>query len=203
MGEEYAQDIEYFREDLINIIECFFGDCWSMQIVATNNHYEDIGIQKEPGKRDGGPLLNFTDITNNMVRFKFAVEFRETGHQKVFTFLNFISRIYGLIRRPTSAKKLSKTDGIKDTGRLEIYPFVNDEVGFVWPGSDSGDCIVVSSAYDYRYEKNVSAQKKSEIATMYSVQMKRIDLTRELPEPFDYATYNELCWEWIKRRIPN
>ena len=131
MGEDYAQDIEDFREDLISIIERFFGDHWSMQIVATNNHYEDIGIQKEPDKREGGPLLNFTDMTNNMVRFKFAVEFHETGRQKVFTFLNFVSRIYGIIRRPTSANKLPKSDEIKDFGRLEIYPFVNDEVGFV------------------------------------------------------------------------
>lgn len=203
MGEDYAQDIEDFREDLISIIERFFGDHWSMQIVATNNHYENIGIQKEPGKREGGPLLNFTDITNNMVRFKFAVEFHETGRQKVFTFLNFISRIYGLIRRPTSANKLPKSDEIRDSGRLEIYPFVNDEVGFVWPGGDNGDCIISSSAYEFRYKKDVSAQKKSEIATVYSGRMEAIDLTRELPEPFEYATYKKLCWEWIRRRIPN
>lgn len=198
MGEDYVHDIEEFREDLEMLLTRFFGTHWSMQIVASNDKYEDIGIQKEPGLRSGGLLLNEIDMTNDQVRFKFAVEFRESARRKVITYLDFISTVYNLIRRPTSgARTLSNT--IKDSGRLEIYPFVNEEVKYMWPSQDNTDCIISSSAYQYRFLKDHSSSTETEVLN-YDFQMYSIDLTRELPEPFDVRDYREVCRWWLNNR---
>ena len=192
MGPNYKNDIEEFKEDLIILIERFFGDKWSMQIVASNDKYEDIGIQKEPSLRSGGIILNEIDMTNNQVRFKFAVEFKETGRRKVLTYLDFISTVYNLIRRPTSVRDLDDLKGIRDSGRLEIYPFVNEELKYMWPGQSNEDCIVSSSAYEYRFRRQTTDSKKRDVL-QYDIQMYAIDLTRELDEPYDELQYREIC----------
>ena len=202
LGPDYVNDIEDFREDLVHIIERFFGDHYSMQIVATNQKYEDLGIQYEPNKREGGPLLNETE---NRVRYKFAVEFQQIGCRKVFTFLDFAASVYRLIRRPTSAKTILSRNNNIDNGRLEVYAYVNEEYRYLWPGGDNTDCIVTSSAYEYRYKNNIGTSCERDVVD-FSNQMYAIDLCREqddpfgLGQPYDYEDYRECCRQWLKKR---
>ena len=44
MGLDYVKDLEEFREDLVHIIERFFGNRYSMQVVASSDKYEELGI---------------------------------------------------------------------------------------------------------------------------------------------------------------